>query len=168
MINKLVFTFISTSWVWVVYAIQCKWSFIFNSHTLTSIAMVLVPFLLTIVWLYVARLFSVENLSGCEDVDEAQYDFLANFLGCVFIGVGLDDFYVLLMIYLIITFLTYAAQNKCFNPVLLIFRYKYYNVTTTEGAKAFIITKRKLRNADEVEFNNLRRINDMTYIEIGR
>lgn len=168
MINRFVFTFLSTSWIWVVYGIEQKCSFICNSIIITSIAMVSAPFLLTAVWLFSARLFSVDNIGGCGDVEEAQNDFLANYLGYVFIGIGVDDILVLVMVYLIIFVLTFAAQSKCFNPVLLIFGYKYYDVITSEGTKVFVVTRRNLRIPNEVEFDNLRRINNMSYIEIRR
>lgn len=169
MINRFVFTFISTSWIWVVYGIEQKCSCIFNNFIVTSITMVLAPFLLTAGWLFLARWFSVDNIAGgCEDIEEAQNDFLANYLGYVFIGIGVTDTLVLLMVYLIIFVLTFAVQNKCFNPVLLIFGYKYYDVTTSEGTKVFIVTKRDFRTSDDVDFNNLRRINNMSYIEIRR
>ena len=168
MINRFVFTLVSTSWVWVVYGIVQQCSFICNIVIFTSIAMILIPFLFTVVWLFAARWFSADNMGGCEDVDEAQNDFLANYLGYVFIGIGVDDLQVLIMVYLIIFVLTFAVQSKCFNPMLLIFGFKYYDVTTSEGTKVFIITRRNLRKADDVEFNNLRRINNMSYIEIGR
>lgn len=167
-INRFVFTLVSTSWVWVVYGIEQQCSFICNSVIFTSIAMILTPFLFTVVWLFAARWFSADNMGGCEDVDEAQNDFLANYLGYVFIGIGVDELKVLIMVYLIIFVLTFAVQSKCFNPMLLIFGFKYYDVTTSEGTKVFIITRRNLRKADDVEFNNLRRINNMSYIEIGR
>ncbi|MBD5111953.1 MAG: hypothetical protein HDT42_05380 [Ruminococcaceae bacterium] len=168
MINRFVFTFLSTSWIWVVYGIEQKCSFICNSIIITSIAMVSAPFLLTAVWLFSARLFSVDNIGGCGDIEEAQNDFLANYLGYVFIGIGVDDILVLVMVYLIIFVLTFAAQSKCFNPVLLIFGYKYYDVITSEGTKVFVVTRRNLRIPNEVEFDNLRRINNMSYIEIRR
>lgn len=168
MINRFVFTLVSTSWVWVVYGIEQQCSFIYDSVIFTSIAMVLAPFLLTVVWLFVTKWFSVDNIGSCEDVDEAQNDFLANYLGYVFIGIGVNDLQILIMVYLIIFILTFAVQSKCFNPVLLIFGFKYYDVTTSEHTNVFVITRRNLRKADEVEFNNLRRINNMSYIEIGR
>ena len=52
--------------------------------------------------------------------------------------------------------------------MLLILGFKYYDVTTSEGARVFVISKRDLRKPDEVEFNNIRRINNMSYIELGR
>lgn len=168
-INRFVFTFISTLWVWVVYSIQQRYSFMFNSYLITSLFLIFTPFLLTILWLWTARWFSVDNIvGGCVDIEEAHNDFLANYLGYVFIGVGVDDSLVLVMVYVIIFVLTFAVQSKCFNPVLLIFGYKYYDVITSEGTKVFVVTRRNLRTPDEVEFDNLRRINNMSYIEIRR
>lgn len=165
-INRFVFTFVSTSWVRVVYGIERQCSFICDSVIFTAIVIILAPFLFTAFWLLVSRWFSVDNISGCEDVDEAQNDFLANYLGYVFIGVEVNDLQVLIMVYLIIFVLTFAVQSKCFNPVLLIFGYKYYDVTTSKGTKVFVITRRNLRKADEVEFNNLRRITELLTFSI--
>ena len=166
--NRFVFTLLSTSWVWVVYGIEQRWSFVFGNVLLTSFVLISAPFLLTIVWIVLAKWFSHDNIASCADIDETNNDFLANYLGYVFIGIGVDDLQIMIFVYLIIFVLTFAVQSKCFNPVLLIFRFKYYDVTTSEGARVFVITRRNLRKPDEVEFNDLRRINNMSYIELGR
>lgn len=57
MINRFVFTLLSTSWVWVVYGIEQRWSFVFGNVLLTSFALISVPFLLTIVWIVLAKCF---------------------------------------------------------------------------------------------------------------
>lgn len=118
MINRFVFTLLSTSWVWVVYGIEQRWSFVFGNVLLTSFALISVPFLLTIVWIVLAKCFSHDNIVNCADIDEANNDFLANYLGYVFIGIGVDDLQILIFVYLIIFVLTFAVQSKCFNPVL--------------------------------------------------
>ena len=117
-INRFVFTLLSTSWVWVVYGIEQRWSFVFGNVLLTSFALISVPFLLTIVWIVLAKCFSHDNIASCADIDEANNDFLANYLGYVFIGIGVDDLQILIFVYLIIFVLTFAVQSKCFNPVL--------------------------------------------------
>lgn len=117
-INRFVFTLLSTSWVWVVYGIEQRWSFVFGNVLLTSFALISVPFLLTIVWIVLAKCFSHDNIVNCADIDEANNDFLANYLGYVFIGIGVDDLQILIFVYLIIFVLTFAVQSKCFNPVL--------------------------------------------------
>lgn len=170
MINRFIFTLISTSWVWVVYGIQNRWTLPYNIFMPTAIAMILIPMLLTLIWLFVAeKFFSSENISGgCEDIEEAQNDFLADYLGYFFIGIGIDDYKVLIMVYLIIFIFTFLSQRKLFNPLLLLMGYKYYNITTTNGIKMFLILRKELRSSDEVEFDSLRRINDMSYIDVGR
>ncbi|MEI2988527.1 MAG: hypothetical protein V8T22_05585 [Oscillospiraceae bacterium] len=170
MINRFIFTLISTSWVWVVYGIQNKWILPYNSIISTAIVMILIPMLLTLLWLLVAeKFFSPENISGgCEDIEEAQNDFLSDYLGYFFIGIGIDDYKVLIMVYLIIFIFTFLSQRKLFNPLLLLMGYKYYNITTTNGIMMFLISRKELRSSDEVEFDSLRRINDMSYIDVGR
>lgn len=170
MINRFIFTLISTSWVWVVYGIQNGWTLPYNSFMYTAIAMILVPMLLTLIWLLVAeKFFSSENISsGCEDIEEAQNDFLSDYLGYFFIGIGIDENKVLIMVYLIIFIFTFLSQRKLFNPLLLLMGYKYYNITTTNGIKMFLISRKKLRGSDEVDIDSLRRINDMSYIDVGR
>lgn len=170
MINRFIFTLISTSWIWVVYGIQKRWTLPHNCFMFTAMAMILIPMLLTLIWLFVAeKFFSSENISGgCEDIEEAQNDFLSDYLGYFFIGIGIDDYKVLIMMYLIIFIFTFLSQRKFFNPLLLLMGYKYYNITTTNGIKMFLISRKELRSSDEVEFDSLRRINDMSYIDVGR
>lgn len=103
-INRFVFTLLSTSWVWVVYGIEQRWSFVFGNVLLTSFALISVPFLLTIVWIVLAKCFSHDNIVSCADIDEANNDFLANYLGYVFIGIGVDDLQILIFVYLIILY----------------------------------------------------------------
>ena len=89
-------------------------------------------------------------------------------MGYFFIGIGIDEFKVLIMIYAIIFIFTYISQSKCYNPLLLIFKYKFYNVTTNNGTKIFLITKKELRNSKDVYFKKLKRINNMSYFDIGK
>lgn len=111
MINRFVFTLLSTSWVWVVYGIEQRWSFVFGNVLLTSFALISVPFLLTIVWIVLAKCFSHDNIASCADIDEANNDFLANYLGYVFIGIGVDDLQILIFVYLIIFVLTFCCSK---------------------------------------------------------
>jgi len=166
--NRFIFTLISTSWVWVVYGIQNKWVLPYSTFFFTAIVLILVPLLLTLIWLFVAeKCLSLENMNGCEDIDEAQNDFLFDYLGYFFIGIGIEDYKVLIMVYLIIFVFTFISQRKLFNPLLLLIGYKYYNISTRNGVKLFLISRKELRSSQEVELGDLRRINDMSYIDIG-
>lgn len=62
--------------------------------------MLLIPLLLTLVWLINAVKFSAkESIQGdCQEIEEANNDFLANYLGYFFIGIGLDKLETLIII----------------------------------------------------------------------
>ena len=113
------------------------------------------------------KCLSLENINGSEDIDEAQNDFLFDYLGYFFIGIGIEDYKVLIMVYLIIFVFTFISQRKLINPLLLLIGYKYYNISTRNGVKLFLISRKELRSSQEVELGDLRRINDMSYIDIG-
>ena len=169
-LNQILFTIISTSWTLVVYGIQQKWTLFNLNIFISSIILIVSPIFLTFIWLLTANKFLPnDNISGgCKDIEEADNDFLADYLGYFFIGIGIDEFKVLIMIYAIIFIFTYISQSKCYNPLLLIFKYKFYNVTTNNGTKIFLITKKELRNSKDVYFKKLKRINNMSYFDIGK
>lgn len=169
MVNKFIFTLISTSWVWVVYGIQSQWVLPYNKFIPTAIMLILTPMLATLIWLFISeKCFSPDNINGgCNDIEEANNDFLSDYLGYFFIGIGIDEIKILIMVYLIIFVFTFVSQRKMFNPLLLILGYKYYNIETKNGTKAFLISRKTMRRSDEVDLNSLRRINNMSYIDVG-
>ena len=103
MLNKVLFTLSSTSWIFVIYGISEEVSFVNDSKVLTGIVLLLIPLLLTLVWLINAVKFSAkERIQGdCQEIEEANNDFLANYLGYFFIGIGLEKFETLITIYVI-------------------------------------------------------------------
>lgn len=170
MVNKIIFTFISTSWIWVVYGIEQEWTLPCSNPILSAVVLILAPVLFTLLWLAVAgNVLSVDNINGgCQDIEESQNDFLADYLGYFFIGIGVEDVGILFLMYFIIYIFTFTSQSKLFNPLLLLLGYKYYNITTLEGTKLFLISRKSFRNASEVDLNGLRRINNMSYIDVMR
>ena len=107
-LNQILFTIISTSWTLVVYGIQQKWTLFNLNIFISSIILIVSPIFLTFIWLLTANKFLPnDNISGgCKDIEEANNDFLADYLGYFFIGIGIDEFKVLIMIYAIIFIIT--------------------------------------------------------------
>ena len=168
-INQIVITFISTSWIWVIYIIEQESIRLLNSFWFTAFVLLLTPLMLTgMWWLFGKVTFSRDSIEGCQDIEEANGDFLADYLGYFFIGVGVDDVIKLFVIYIIIFSLTYLSQIRTFNPMLLFFGFKYYNLTTSNGTRIFLISRKSLRNPNEVNLTDLRRINDVSYIDLRR
>ena len=169
MINKIIFTLSSTSWIFVIYGISEEASFINHSRVLTGLTLLLIPIFLTVVWLINAtKCSSIDNIQGeCQDIEEANNDFLSNYLGYFFIGIGLDKLETLVIMYIIIFVFTCVSQNKYYNPLLLLFGYKYYNATICGGTKVFVISKKDIRNPKDADFSCIRRISNMSYIDVG-
>jgi hypothetical protein len=52
-----------------------------------------------------------------------------------------------------------------FNPLFLLFNYHFYNLTTENNIRIFMITKLKFKDPKNIEFIRASRINDFTYID---
>lgn len=73
----------------------------------------------------------------------------------------------MLFVYSMIFIFVFITQSNYFNPIYLLFGYHYYKVTTNEGTRVFLIVKGKvIRNSNQVEFEQLKRINDSAYLAI--
>ena len=166
MFDKLYFTLISTLWIVIVYSVSKKCGFIFNSFVLTTITLIVIPFLLSLIWLlFVLMHTSSENISKCIELKEISNDFLPSYLGYFFVGLSINDDYVFIVVYIIIFVFTAASQKNYFNPVLLVLGYKYYSATTSEGTTFYLISRHNYRNSEELKTENIKRINNYTYIE---
>ena len=167
-IHKLFFTLISTIWIVIIYGIDQKWNFLNQSIFLTDVCLIAMPFILIAFWIIITKAgCSSDNVSNCENIDEVNNDFLANYLGYFFIGIGLDNCHTLVCIYIIVFIFTFASQTQFFNPMLLLIGYKYYYITTDKGTKIMIISRQTYRNAKELQTENLKRLSDTGFIEFG-
>lgn len=167
-IHKLFFTLISTIWIVIIYGIDQKWNFLNQSIFLTDVCLIAMPFILIAFWIIITKAgCSSDNVSNCENIDEVNNDFLANYLGYFFIGIGLDNCHTLVCIYIIVFIFTFASQTQFFNPMLLLIGYKYYYITTDKGTKIMIISRQTYRNAKELQTENLKRLSDTAFIEFG-
>lgn len=166
-IDKFIFSFISTSWIIIIYYIDKKSTWFFGSYILTTIFMISIPILSSALWLlFIKPTKSPENISSCNCVCEISNDFLANYLGYFLIGLGLDDVITLVIAFVVVFVFTFVSPNQYFNAVLLIFGYKYYSVETSAGTKILLISRKSYRNSDDVVSNRLKRINDEVYLEV--
>lgn len=95
-------------------------------------------------------------------------EFLPIYLGYFFLATGISGNLVMLWVYAIVFVFTFLSQTQYFNPIYILFGYHYYHVLSHEGTRVFVIVRGNvIRNRDAIFFNNLKRINDTTYIAIG-
>ena len=98
-------------------------------------------------------------------IEHANNSFLPSYLGYFFVALSVNDIDTLLFVYGILFVFTYLSQALYFNPLFLIFRFEFYNITTTNGSSVFLISKEKYKIPTDIEISCSRRINDYTYIE---
>lgn len=165
---KLLLTFNSTSWVVVIYGIKQKWTIANCPYWIISIALLLIPIFTSFISILCFKRLSKDNVTMCSQVENINNAFIPTYLGYFFVGLSIDNYQLLIFVYAVIFIFVLIGQGQYFNPIYLLFGYKFYNVLTSKGTRLFIITKRNIRSIKESEFPVLRRINQTTYVEQRR
>ncbi|MCD8089077.1 MAG: hypothetical protein LUD81_00335 [Clostridiales bacterium] len=112
-----------------------------------------------------SKKLGTDCINNCKECDLSDSDFLPVYLGYFFVALSINDFYTLIVVFLIVFIFTHYTQAMYFNPIFLIFGYHFYKTTTQHGTKIFLIIKgRVIRNVADINFTNLKRLNDTTYI----
>lgn len=164
-IFRFILTVNATSWMVVIYGIKEQWSLWVIPDWGTGLALLLIPIVLSLVSIALAGFFGHDGMRSCQECVLADHEFLPVYLGYFFVVLSINNCMTLCFVYAIVFVFTFLTQTQYFNPVFLLFRYHFYHVTTEQGTKAFLIAKgRVIRNAKDVEFTDLQRINDTTYI----
>lgn len=170
-IYQLFLAFNSTWLIVVVFLVKEKYYFNFLSDCsayYSWILFVLVPIILTALSFIVARRLPNDRLqnSSVKEIELANNNFLPTYLGYFFVSLGISDIDTLTVVFLIIYVFTFLSQTLYFNPIFLLFGYHFYFIQTSGNVKIFLITKRQLKTPGVDGFENLRRINNYTFIEL--
>lgn len=166
-IFKIMLTFNATAWMIVIYAIKGSWKIGEISCDVIGIILLIISVFLSVLSIILSKFLSVDSLENCQEISLSDGEFLPTYLGYFFVSLSISDKKTMIYVYMIVFVFTYFSQTQYFNPIFLIFGYHYYNVSTERGTKVFIIKRGKvIRNKQEMKLNNLRRINDTTYIEL--
>lgn len=166
LIFKLLLTINATSWMVAIYIIKEKWTIAPIPFWVFHIGVVLLLILFSWVSLLLSKSFGKESLTMCEELSLAGNEFLPVYLGYFFVSLSVTDCYTMAAVYFLVFVFTYLSQTQYFNPIYLLFGYHYYHVLTPKGTKVFVIKKGKvIRSKENIDFQNLRRINDTTFIE---
>lgn len=131
------------------------------------ILLLALPFVLTFLLLRFADNLQHQQLtdSRIKTVQSAGADQFPIALGYIFIALSINNNYALalsFLILLLVCFYTPAYFNLC----MYVFRYKYYYVTTNDNIRVLVATRHRILLGTRPSFTKLRRINDLTYIDI--
>ncbi|WP_205601849.1 hypothetical protein [Gracilibacillus thailandensis] len=108
------------------------------------------------------------KISKIIEVEQANNAFLPSYLGYFFVALSVPYFETLIFVFLVLFLFTFFSQTLYFNPLFLLFGYHFYYLTTINKTRIFLITRKSLKNPDDINLPKLRRINDFTFIDLGR
>ena len=163
---RILLTVNATSWFVIIYAIKNQWTILGYSIWICGTFYLLIPVLLSLLSLFLFSFSGDDKLTECTEFSLADNEFLPVYLGYFFLAVSIDKFETMVFVYTIIFVFTCLSQTQYFNPIFLLFGYHYYHILTPEGTRVFVIAHGKvLRNKSNINFDNLKRINDTTYIQ---
>lgn len=100
-------------------------------------------------------------------IEPANDAFLPSYLGYFFVALSISDCVVFVVVFSIIGIFIFSSRMSYFNPIFFLFGYHFYYVQTNEFNKILIISRRILKNPKTISFENLKCINDFTFVEVG-
>lgn len=135
------------------------------SFTIYSI----VPLALTWVSIKLARHLPKQNFKrgAITGIGHANNAFLPSYLGYFFVALSINESRTLAFVYGILFIFTFLSQALYFNPLFLLFGYRFYNIKTKNGLEAFLISKEDYKLPEEVSIEVCYTINDYTFVEGG-
>lgn len=156
---RLLLTLNATLWMGAVYALKT------GKYIFTAL-LIIVPIILSFATIGIAGLLAREKIDECSDFDLADSEFLQIYITYFFVSLSINDTVTMVVIYILVFVFTLLSDAKYFNPIYLMLGYHYYNAKTIYGTRYFVIVKGPVRRNDcDMALENLRRINDSTFIE---
>ncbi len=101
-------------------------------------------------------------------IEPANDRFLPSYLGYFFVALSVPTFEMFFILFGIISIFIYHSRVSYFNPVFFIFGFNFYFAVNSKNIKILLITKKQLKDPETASFNNLKRINNYTFIDIGK
>jgi hypothetical protein len=89
------------------------------------------------------------------------------YLAYFFVALSIDSEVTFIFVFAIIfTFVNFSSLVR-FDPLYSLVGFKLYGVMSSSNVKSYVISKKTLKIATDVEFKDLRRINDFTFLDLG-
>ena len=144
---------------------------------LNLLAFLGVPILLSFLSLLWIKSQAVDSMTNkVSEISPVNNDYLPVYLGYIFVSLSIPtsqaggiDWVSLSVVYCLVCLFVTFSKSLCFNPIFILFGYGYYKVKTSNNVKVFVITKRRIRkNESEITFPNLRKINELVYLDMNK
>lgn len=127
--------------------------------------------ILSLLWMKIQGKDSINY--GVTDITPVNHEYLPVYLGYIFVSLSLPnklscglDLKVMLIVYILICLFVTCSKTLCFNPLFIVFGYGYYQVTTSNGVRVFVITRRIIRKSGgNPIFPHLTKVNELVYVD---
>ncbi|MBD8043366.1 hypothetical protein H9638_06015 [Arthrobacter sp. Sa2BUA2] len=167
---RLLLTFNATSLLVVIYQVKEPFLFLQFGDGIRyglSVALIMVPILFTSLGILLSRTLGRDAIEAgsIASIEHASNVFLPSYLGYFFVALSIPDIRTLLFVYAVLFAFTFMSQALYFNPLFLLFGYRFYNMVTSEGTSIFVISRQDFRTPASVEVRPVRRINGYTFME---
>ena len=97
-------------------------------------------------------------------IENVNHQYLPVYLGYFFVVFSIPTFEWFLLAYVVIVTLVAFSKTMLFNPFVLIIGFNYYRIETDSGITAYLLSRRFILKND-IEAGNLKRLNDITFLE---
>lgn len=129
-----------------------------------GIGFVIFSLVITKYLLVLQKHLSRDDVNNISSTNSADSKFLPVYLGYFFVALSLPDWKTFSIVFVILFILIFISQTEYYNPLFYFFGYRFYTVTYSRSMKIYLISNVDIIHSDSQSFENIRRINDYTYI----
>ena len=101
-------------------------------------------------------------------IEPANDAFLPSYLGYFFVALSVPNIEVFLYVFGTICIFIFYSRISYFNPIFFLFGFNFYYITNNKNIKVLLITRKQLKEPKSAAFNNLKRINNYTFMDMER
>lgn len=134
-----------------------------------------IPVLLSVLslcWMVSQSDDSINNSDS--PITPVNNEYLPVYLCYIFVSLSIPDsgnggvnWGTLMVVYLLICLFVTCSKTLCFNPIFIVFGYGYYQITTKNNVRVFVMTKKKIsKSGKNPSFPNLKKVNELVYIDL--
>ena len=168
-IYKAFITFNATSCMILIYLIKNKYWLCNYLNNKSILIYLFVLLLFTIICIKLRFVLKKSSIQGkIKEISIVTDGYVTVYLGYFFVALSVpdNDWVSFWSIFLLVYVFLFNSQTIYFNPLLLLFGYNFYEVYTEMGTRIYVISREQnVKGTIGLEFNNLRKINEFTYLD---
>lgn len=133
-----------------------------------TIVVLFILYAITKLCIYMTRFLDDEEIEkkGILSISSANDQFLPTYLGYFFIALSVSNFEMYTFIFSIIFIFVHFSQVSYFNPIFLLLGYNFFYINDCRNVNVIIITKKQLKEPEELEFKKLKKVNEYTFFDM--